>query len=131
MEVDLRSSRTGNLDDLDAHFRRSISDASSAGNVECKIELMGERPSGITPASAPVVQAAMEVTRCLGVEPQLDIGSTDANIPSSMGIPGIAIGAGGNCGNVHTFDEWFDPTHRELGVQRLVAVVAVLAGLQD
>jgi acetylornithine deacetylase/succinyl-diaminopimelate desuccinylase-like protein len=75
------------------------------------------------------VQAAVEVTRRLGVEPQLDIGSTDANIPISMSIPAIAIGAGGNSGSVHTPEEWFDPSHQDLGIHRLLALIAVLADL--
>jgi hypothetical protein len=65
------------------------------------------------------------------VEPQPDVGSTDANIPISMGLPGIAIGAGGNSGNVHTPEEWFDPFHRDMGIQRLLALMALLAGLSD
>jgi len=59
----------------------------------------------------------------------LDVGSTDANIPMSLGIPAIAIGAGGSSGNVHTPEEWFDPTYRVIGLQRLLALIAVLAGL--
>jgi len=75
------------------------------------------------------VQAALEATRVFGVEAQLDVGSTDANIPISMGIPAIAIGGGGSSGNVHTPEEWFDPSHRDLGVQRLLTVITMLAGL--
>ena len=90
---------------------------------------MGERPSGTTPVDAPIVQAALEVTRRFGVEPQPDVGSTDANIPIALGLPAIAIGAGGSSGNVHTPDEWFDPLDRDRGIQRLLALVAVLAGL--
>ena len=46
-----------------------------------------------------------------------------------MGIPAIALGGGGTSGNVHTPEEWFDPVRRDLGIQRLLALVAVLAGL--
>jgi tripeptide aminopeptidase len=130
MEVDLRSIAAGPLDDLDQQLRRAISEATRASGVECRIELMGERPSGTTVESTPVVQAALEVTRRFGVEPHPDVGSTDANIPISMGIPAISIGGGGNAGNVHTPEEWFDPTRRDLGVQRLLALIAVLAGLE-
>ena len=129
MEVDLRSTTPANLEELDNQLRRSINDAARGSGVECRWEIMGERPSGTTPAASAIVQAALETTRRFGVEPQLDVGSTDANIPMSMGIPAIAIGSGGTCGNVHTLDEWFDPTHRELGLHRLLALIAVLAGL--
>jgi len=90
---------------------------------------MGERPSGMTPTSSPLVQLAMQVTRHFGVEPQPDVASTDANLPMSLGLPAIAIGGGGTSGDVHTPEEWFDPSRRDLGIQRLLALVAVLAGL--
>jgi acetylornithine deacetylase/succinyl-diaminopimelate desuccinylase-like protein len=129
MEVDLRSIASANLDELENQLRRSISEATRAAAVECRIELMGERPSGVTPVSSPIVVAAVEVTRRLGFEALTDVGSTDANLPISMGIPAIALGGGGTSGNVHTPEEWFDPVRRDLGIQRLLALVAVLAGL--
>jgi tripeptide aminopeptidase len=129
LEVDLRSVSAGPLNDLDAQLRRAVSEATRASGVECRVEIMGERPSGTTPETLPVVQAALEVTRRFGVTPQSDVASTDANIPISMGIPAIALGGGGSAGNVHTPEEWFDPTRRDLGIQRLLALIAVLAGL--
>ena len=90
---------------------------------------MGERPSGTIPVDSEIVQAALQVTQRFGVEPQVDVGSTDANIPISTGLPAIAIGGGGNSGNVHTPEEWFDPINRDRGIQRLLALIAVLAGL--
>jgi acetylornithine deacetylase/succinyl-diaminopimelate desuccinylase-like protein len=130
MEVDLRSITANSLDDLENQLKRTINEATRSSGVECRIELMGERPSGSTPASLPVVQAAMAVTRQFGVDPLPDVGSTDANIPISLGIPAIAIGGGGNSGNVHTPEEWFDPGRRDLGIQRLLALVGVLAGIE-
>jgi acetylornithine deacetylase/succinyl-diaminopimelate desuccinylase-like protein len=129
VEVDLRSITPATLSDQESHLRRAVTEATRANGVEYRVEAMGERPSGTTPFSSPLVQSALEVTRRFGVEAQLDVGSTDANIPMSMGIPAIAIGAGGSCGNVHTLDEWFDPTQRDLGLHRLLALIAVRAGL--
>ena len=129
MEVDLRSITANSLDDVENQLKRTINEVTRSSGVECRIELMGERPSGSTPASLPVVQAAMAVTRRFGIDPLPDVGSTDANIPISLGIPAIAIGGGGTSGNVHTPDEWFDPARRDLGIQRLLALVAVLAGI--
>ena len=127
MEVDLRSVVASNLEELDGQLRRVVSEAARTSGVECQIEKMGERPSGVTPPEAPLVQAALEVTRRFGVEPRLDVGSTDANIPMSMGIPALAIGGGGTSGSIHTPEEWFDPSHRDLGIQRLLLLIAVLA----
>jgi tripeptide aminopeptidase len=126
MEVDLRSVAPANLDQLDKQLRQSIAQAVGSTGLEYKVEIMGERPSGMTPVTLPIVQAAVETTRYFGIEPQLDMGSTDANIPMSLGIPAIAIGAGGSSGNIHTPEEWFDPTQRDTGLQRLLALIAVL-----
>jgi acetylornithine deacetylase/succinyl-diaminopimelate desuccinylase-like protein len=129
MEVDLRSVAAASLADLESQLRRAINEAARSTGVEYRIEMMGERPSGVTPVSAPIVEAAIEVTRRLGYEPISDVGSTDANLPISLGIPALAIGGGGASGNVHTPEEWFDPSRRDLGIHRLLALVAVLAEL--
>jgi acetylornithine deacetylase/succinyl-diaminopimelate desuccinylase-like protein len=129
-EVDLRATSAANLDDLEHHLQKSVKSAVTASGVECQMEMMGERPSGETPVSSNIVQAAIEATRHFGVDPRLDVGSTDANVPMSLGIPAIAIGAGGSSGNIHTPDEWFDPTNRHIGLQRLLVLVATLAGLE-
>jgi tripeptide aminopeptidase len=129
MEVDLRSATFINLAELNDQLQRALNDAAGAGHVECSLELMGERPSGVTPTETEIVQAAMEATRQLGADPVLDIGSTDANIPMSMGIPAIALGGGGRSGNTHTPEEWYDPTNRAPGLQRLLVLMGVLAGM--
>ena len=129
MDVDLRSAHPSSLEELDAQLHAAINEAIRAAGIACKVEILGERPSGSTPVTSPIVQAAVEITRRLGLEPHLDIGSTDANIPMSMGNPAIAIGAGGSSENVHTPEEWFDPKHRDLGLHRLIALIGVLAGL--
>jgi acetylornithine deacetylase/succinyl-diaminopimelate desuccinylase-like protein len=130
MEVDLRSVAAANLDGLESQLRRAVNEAARSAGVEYRLEMMGERPSGVTPVSAPIMEAAMEVTRRLGYEPLSDVGSTDANLPISLGIPALAIGGGGASGNVHTPEEWFDPSRRDLGIHRLLALVAVLAELE-
>jgi len=129
-EVDLRSTASANMDDMEAHLRNAVAVAAGAGGLEWRIESMGERPAGCTPPETPLVRAAEDITQRLGIQPQLDIGSTDANIPMSLGIPAIAVGAGGLSGGVHTTDEWFDPANRTVALQRLLALVAVLAGLR-
>jgi tripeptide aminopeptidase len=129
MEVDLRSVNGLNLDDLDQELQRAVADSARVSGVEFQIEKMGERPSGVTSPESRIVKAAVAATRAFGVEPRLDVGSTDANIPMSIGIPAIAIGGGGISGSIHTREEWFEPAHRDLGIQRLLALIALLAGL--
>jgi acetylornithine deacetylase/succinyl-diaminopimelate desuccinylase-like protein len=129
MEVDLRSVASSTLDELEFRLRNIVDESARTAAVALQIEKIGDRPSGTTPAQSAIVQAALAATRVFGVEARLDVGSTDANIPISMGIPAIAIGGGGSAGNIHTEEEWFDPSNRDLGIQRLLTIVAVLAGL--
>jgi hypothetical protein len=71
----------------------------------------------------------------LGIRSHLDCSSTDANLPLSMGIPAIAIGAGGQGGGAHTSGEWFSPDGRDLGLKRILLTLLMLmrggAGRQD
>ena len=65
----------------------------------------------------------------LGIRSHLDCSSTDANVPLSLGLPAVSIGAGGQGGGAHTASEWFQPEKRELGLQRvLLALCMLLAG---
>ena len=55
-----------------------------------------------------------------------DCSSTDANIPLAMGIPAVAIGAGGMGGGAHTSQEWFSPDGRDLGLKRILLTLFLL-----
>jgi len=138
MEVDLRSTADAELSRLDAFFRRAMKDAADeenakrrAGDPELKlrVDLIGERPTGETPADSPLVELAVEATRTLGFEPRLDQSSTDSNLPISLGIQAITLGAGGTSGFSHTLDEWYDPRGRDLGLKRGLLVVLGIVGL--
>jgi acetylornithine deacetylase/succinyl-diaminopimelate desuccinylase-like protein len=138
MEVDLRSTAETELRRLDAFFRRAMKDAADeengkrrAGDPELKVrvDLIGERPTGETPADSPLVELAIEATRTLGYEARLDQSSTDSNLPISLGIPAITLGAGGTSGFSHTLDEWYDPRGRDVGLKRGLLVVLGIVGL--
>jgi di/tripeptidase len=94
-----------------------------------RIELIGDRPAGETAAEHPLVSAAMEATRLIGREPALVAASTDANVPISLGIPAVAIGAGGRGGDAHTPDEWFEDADGARGLERALAVTLAAAGV--
>ena len=138
MDVDLRSGADAELRRLDSFFRRAVKQAADEENatrrpgdplLEPKVDLIGERPSGETPSDSPLVEFALEATRILGVEPRLDQSSTDSNLPISLGIPAITLGAGGTSGASHTLAEWYDPTDRELGLKRALLVILGIVGL--
>jgi tripeptide aminopeptidase len=140
MEVDLRSAADAELRRLDAFFRRAVKEALDEENnvrrpgdapLKLQLDLIGERPSGETPADSPVVKLALEATKLLGVEPRLDQSSTDSNLPISLGIPAITLGAGGTSGASHTLAEWYDPRERDKGLKRGLLVILGLAGIQN
>jgi tripeptide aminopeptidase len=140
VEVDVRSASPAMIERMD----RQVRDAASAAAIEenarraigttpltCKVDVIGERPAGETPSDHPLVLAAMEATRLIGRDPELAIASTDANIPISLGIPAVAIGAGGRGGDAHTPAEWFENTEGTLGLSRALGVVISAAGLSS
>lgn len=138
MDVDLRSAGAQELLKLDAFFRRAMREAAEDENavrrngdlpLELKVNLIGERASGETPADAPIVKLACDATKALGAKPRLDQASTDSNLPISLGIPAITLGAGGTSGNWHTLDEWYDPRGRDAGLKRALLVILGVVGM--
>lgn len=139
MDVDLRSSDSVELKRLDAFFRRGVREAVGDENAARRpsdpplaldLQLIGDRPSGETAPDSAIVRLAEEATRLVGRRPRLDRSSTDANIPISLGIPAITLGAGGVSSGSHTLEEWFDPRGRDLGLKRALIVILGLAGLR-
>ena len=59
----------------------------------------GRRAAGEARPSSPIIRA---VDAQLGIKAELDCASTDANIPLSMNLPAVSIGAGGQGGGAHT-----------------------------
>jgi acetylornithine deacetylase/succinyl-diaminopimelate desuccinylase-like protein len=140
MTVDARSLSVDEIDRIESYLRRVVDIAITEENaqralsgtdLDSTIDLIGDRPSGETPADSPLVQTAIECSRVLGIETRLDCSSTDSNIPISLGIPAITIGVGGLSGNCHSLTEWYEPTGRELGLKRLLLLTVALAGLAD
>ena len=62
-------------------------------------------------------------------ESRIERSSTDANIPLSLGIDAISIGAGGNGGGAHSLLEWYEPAGREIGLKRALLTLIGVAGL--
>jgi tripeptide aminopeptidase len=89
--------------------------------------LVGLRPAGQTPDSAPIVKTALEVNQVLGLTGQLGEGSTDANVPMNLGIPAITIGGGGEGTGAHSLNETFDSHDSWKGTQRALLLALALA----
>ena len=138
MEVDIRSESRDELNKAGETFLGFMHEAvdqenkvrsTAQGKIELDMKLIGERPSGETPLSSPLVQTASAVIRAFGMNPTYSISSTDANIPISMGIPGITLDAGGRGGRNHSLDEWID-VEKTASVNVAMAILLSLAGAQ-
>ncbi len=133
-EMDMRSASPPALEAIDQKFHRAVDEAVRNEDARWKKNvlsvdkaLVGNRPAGQTPASSPIVQAAVSVTRALGVAVTLDEGSTDSNIPMNLGIPAITIDGGGRGREAHALGESFDSTNSWQGSQRALLVAIALA----
>ena len=138
LDLDIRSENAESLEKLEAQALGALERARDAENarrtpgtplLKVEIEPLGRRPSGLTPRAHPLVQAALEANRALGLAHELAASSTDANLPMSLGIPAIALGAGGNAGDTHRTSEWYENTKGPLGIVRALLVTAAMAGV--
>jgi acetylornithine deacetylase/succinyl-diaminopimelate desuccinylase-like protein len=140
MDVDLRSESCAELKSLDDRFRavvrRAVEQENRArstreGSIVADAKVIGDRPCGETPMDAPIVRTTEGVVRAFGFTPAYDIGSTDSNIPMSLGIPALTIGYGGGGGRSHSPDEWTDvePAAAARSVEVVMAIVLAVAGL--
>jgi tripeptide aminopeptidase len=133
-EVDMRSADPAALQSLDAKFHKAVDEAVADENTrwgsrQLTVDkaLVGNRAAGRTAADAPIVIAAVSVNKALGLPVVLDEGSTDSNVPMSMGIPAITIDGGGRGTGAHALDETFDSTNSWQGTQRAFLLALALA----
>jgi tripeptide aminopeptidase len=117
MEVDLRSGDAPALRALEKQFRQAVQEAVAEENMRwhsqaltVSIETVGMRPAGRVPPTAPIVQAAIAVSKALNLPLSFAEGSTDANLPLSLGIPALTIDTGGRAEGAHTENETYDAT---------------------
>jgi tripeptide aminopeptidase len=138
MDVDLRSVSDLELSRLEEFLLASVDRATrdenaargaSVNKLQAELTMIGNRPSGETPRESPLVRLATEASRAMGVTPILNRASTDSNIPISLGIPAITIGAGGVSGDSHRLSEWYDPVGREIGYKRALLLAVGMSGL--
>ena len=129
--LDLRSTDPGQIralamiveSTLTETIRAAAEGISGSSVPQSSIEIIGNRPTGALPDEAPLLHTLRAVDRHLSIRTEERIGSTDTNLPLSLGIPAIAIGGGGTGGGIHTLAEWYDPAGRELALRRILLTV--------
>ena len=135
-KIDIRSESNEKIEQLVTGLQNAVARAEEVENsraigakVTAKVREIGSRPAAYLANDAPIVARIRSVDAHLGIRSRLDCASTDANIPLSMGIPAVCIGAGGQGGGAHTAAEWYRADGRDLGLKRALLTVALL--LQD
>jgi acetylornithine deacetylase/succinyl-diaminopimelate desuccinylase-like protein len=138
--VDFRSTSPEQLLRLEVALHRAVEDSVENGNLKAGaaraagrgllsfvIAQIGDRPAARLPDDSPLLDALRAVDRHLGLRTELRLGSTDANLPLALGIPALAVGAGGEGGGAHTLAEWYSAKNREIGLRRvLLLTLAIL-----
>jgi tripeptide aminopeptidase len=134
MEVDLRSSDAQTLRALEVRFKQAVQDAATAENGRWRsqaltvvVEMVGQRPAGRASPTSPIVQAAVSVTKALDIPVSFSEGSTDSNLPISLGIPALTIDTGGHGSGAHSEAETFDTTEAWRGTQRALLLAVALS----
>jgi acetylornithine deacetylase/succinyl-diaminopimelate desuccinylase-like protein len=135
--IDFRSTSTEQLVRLEVALHRAVEDAvehcnarsrtaAARGRLTFSISKIGDRPAAILPNDSPLLAALKAVDRHLGLRTDLRLGSTDANLPLSLGVPALSMGAGGEGGAAHTLQEWYSPKDREIALKRVLLLTLTM-----
>ena len=118
--LDLRSVETDGLADLIRQVEQHVA-ATRAAQPEVAIEMVtvGDRPPGRIPRDHPLVKMATAAYQAAGTSVSYGIGSTDANVPLSMGIPAVCVGVGDGA-NAHRLDEYIETQRIAAGMRALL-----------
>jgi acetylornithine deacetylase/succinyl-diaminopimelate desuccinylase-like protein len=121
LELDLRSENGRILDSLARKVESLVRVAQHPG-ASYTCEVIGDRPFGEIPEDHLLVGAGIRALEKQGIDAKLEIGSTDANIPLSHGVPAICIGLTTG-GGAHTTSEFMDEAPLSKGLAQLLDVV--------
>ncbi len=135
-EVDIRSGDPAKIAAIDTVLQNAVSAALLEENSDRRkgpeltvtIEKVGERPAAKGNQSEPLVQRAMAAMQSLGIEPQLSISSTDANLPLSLGVPAVTMSRGGVSADAHSPAESWQNKDAFLSVQAGLLTILAEAG---
>lgn len=137
--LDFRSTAAEQILRLEVALHRAVEDAvehwnalANAGSARGRgklaftVDKIGDRPTAYLPSDSPLLESLRAVDRHLGLHTNLRLGSTDANIPLSLGVPALSIGAGGDGGGAHTQAEWYSAKDREVGLRRVLLLTLAM-----
>lgn len=139
MEIDMRSGDQAKLDAIDAVLQRAVLAALEEENaarsrddaLTVDVDRIGTRPAAQGDIESDLVQSAAAAMRELGIEPDLQISSTDANHPISIGVPAITLSRGGVSKNAHAPNESWQNVDGHVGIHISLLTLLSQAGLAD
>src|SRR5258706_724668 len=121
LELDLRSEAVDALAELSRQLESLVETANKTG-VEFDLQVIGQRPAGEIAIDHPLIKLAESCLVEQGIQPNLTVGSTDANIPLSRGYPALVLGLTQG-GGAHTAQEFIETGALEQGLWQLVNFV--------
>jgi acetylornithine deacetylase/succinyl-diaminopimelate desuccinylase-like protein len=121
LELDLRSEDPATLSALAARVEELAASFNSAG-AQIEARLIGRRPSGVIARDHPLIQLAVRAAREADLPHTFENGSTDANLPLSLGLPCVSVGLAYG-GNAHRPDEYIETRDLDKGWQAFVQTV--------
>lgn len=137
--IDFRSTSLEELVRLEVALHRAVEDSvdywnrkakaagtDGRGRLDFDIRKIGDRPAARLAEDSALLETLRAVDRHLGLKTEFRLGSTDANLPISLGIPSLSIGAGGDGGGAHTLAEWYSAKDRELGLRRVLLLLLAM-----
>ena len=117
--VEYRSDEAECLEIMEEKFRE-IFKAAETDCQELIVEVVGKRPCMKGVDLVALEEMTLEVARIqnkyTGLEIKRISGSTDCNIPHSLGIPAVCVGVT-NGGGTHTREEWLEKKSMEIGLK--------------
>ncbi len=124
LELDLRSEESQTLENLVGQVETLVA-ASNRFDVKVKADVIGRRPAGEIPSDHPLVRLAVHCLQSQGIQACLNIGSTDANIALSRGLPAVCVGLTTGFG-AHTLGEYVNIQPLSQGIEQIVTLVQKL-----
>jgi tripeptide aminopeptidase len=123
-DLDVRSEGAETLGATAAQVEAKIRSAQKPG-ISVDMEVIGERPAGEIPTDHPLVRLAGACLAEQGLKATFTSGSTDANVPLSLGYPAVVLGITTG-GGAHTLHEYIDVAPAEQGMRQLFRFVETL-----
>jgi acetylornithine deacetylase/succinyl-diaminopimelate desuccinylase-like protein len=127
--LDMRSIDPRSLAELERRVLAILERQAREGEGQVRLDLVGDRPAGSIPADHPVVQTCKAVHAALGVTTYSEASSTDANVPLSLGIPGVCLSITEGA-NEHRLDEYIETGAIPTGVKSILLAAVALAAKQ-